>query len=278
MTGRIRTIFVKSFREAEEAAGRHFNPETPGRAGFKVIVVCLTAALCLTMVARYGSAGSLHALIRGMGKGNTAGWINDNLRLAGLLWWAGMVITFYLIVPGIVVKGVFRERLGDYGFRLTGTLEDRSLYMLLMLVMMPVVLLVSGDAAFQARYPFYKLSAGEGLWPSFAIWEAAYLMQFVAVEFFFRGFLLHGTKDRLGFYSIFAMTIPYCMVHFGKPLPEILASIIAGVVLGVFSLKSRSILPGCLLHGGTALTMDLAALWRKGLLFPSMVDGFPPGP
>ena len=40
------------------------------------------------------------------------------------------------------------------------------------------------------------------------------------LEFFFRGFILHGTKQRFGFYAIFVMIIPYCMIHFGKPIVE----------------------------------------------------------
>ena len=63
------------------------------------------------------------------------------------------------------------------------------------------------------------------------------------------------------------MTVPYCMIHFGKPMPETIAAIVAGVVLGYMSLKSRNIWLGFLVHCGVALMMDIAALFRRGVLF-----------
>lgn len=138
-------------------------------------------------------------------------------------------------------------------------------YLLALVVILPLVYFFSATPAFQARYPFYAPRSGEALWPAFVIWEALYMLQFAAVEFLFRGFMLHGTKERFGFYSVFVMAIPYCMIHFAKPLPEALGAIVAGIVLGVFSLKSLSIVPGFLLHCGTALSMDIMALARKGM-------------
>ena len=73
-----------------------------------------------------------------------------------------------------------------------------------------------------------------------------------------------GLKNRFGFYSIFIMTIPYCMIHFGKPMPETIGAIIAGLILGTLSMKSRSILLGVLIHYSIAISMDMCALWRKG--------------
>jgi len=60
------------------------------------------------------------------------------------------------------------------------------------------------------------------------------------------------------------MSIPYCMIHFGKPFPETMAAIIAGIVLGTLSLKSRTIWMGVMIHYSVALTMDISALWQKG--------------
>jgi membrane protease YdiL (CAAX protease family) len=130
-------------------------------------------------------------------------------------------------------------------------------------VMIPLVAFFSTTASFQARYPFYDLVPGEKLYPNFWIWEGLYFLQFFALEFFFRGFMVHGLKKRFGVYSILVMMIPYCMIHFGKPLPETIAAIIAGLVLGMLSYKSRSILLGVCIHYSVGLMMDLAALWHK---------------
>jgi hypothetical protein len=51
-------------------------------------------------------------------------------------------------------------------------------------------------------------------------------------KLFFRGFLVHGLRPKFGAYAIPMMTIPCCMIHFGKPLLESLASIVTGMLLG----------------------------------------------
>ena len=239
----LRTICTEVFDEAESAA-------TARGSTFKAAVVCVTAALCLTLAFYLGTPAMMRTL---MASGD--GWMQK-------LWWAGAVIVFYLLVPMLVVKYGLREQLGDFGLVMKFPAKDLPLYFAMLGLVLMLVAVFSGTEAFHARYPFYKPAAGESLWPRFWIWEAVYLLHFVAVEFFFRGFLLHGLRRRMGFMAVFVSMMPYCLVHFGKPLPETLGAILAGIVLGVLSLKSRSIMPGVLLHAGVALGMDLAVLWR----------------
>jgi len=61
--------------------------------------------------------------------------------------------------------------------------------------------------------------------------------------------------------------VPYCMIHFRKPMPETFGTLVAGVVLGFLSLKTRSIWIGTAIHLSAALSMDFLSMWRKGL-FP----------
>ena len=53
------------------------------------------------------------------------------------------------------------------------------------------------------------------------------------------------------------------MIHFGKPMPETFAAIIAGFALGFLALRSRSFLWGVFLHFAVAITMDVFALGRE---------------
>jgi membrane protease YdiL (CAAX protease family) len=62
------------------------------------------------------------------------------------------------------------------------------------------------------------------------------------------------------------MMVPYCMLHFGKPMPETLAAICGGIILGFMSLRTRSIWMGTAIHITVAGLMDAASLWRKGWL------------
>ena len=78
----------------------------------------------------------------------------------------------------------------------------------------------------------------------------------------------------MGSHAIYAMVVPYCMIHFGKPFMETLAAIFAGLVLGTLSMKTRSIWSGFLIHVSVAISMDLAALMATGG-WPSEL--WPPG-
>ena len=105
-----------------------------------------------------------------------------------------------------------------------------------------------------------RLDAGTRSWYDFWTWEALYAAQFFSLEFFFRGFWLRAGKQGMGSHAIYAMVVPYCMIHFGKPFLETLAAILAGLFLGTLALRTRSIWSGFLIHVGVAISMDLAAL------------------
>jgi len=97
-------------------------------------------------------------------------------------------------------------------------------------------------------------------------WELSYGIYFLVLEFFFRGFMIFSLARYLGSFSIFVMTIPYVMVHFGKPFAETLGSIIAGIFLGTLALRTRSIFGGVFIHITIAWSMDILALLQKGQL------------
>ena len=258
-------IFLKS-----EANSLKFLQENINRIDLKVVSICLIVALSLTCTRYLGNPWFLISILNDLRLNQLAGIMQSiiddpvNGQLYMLAYWAAVVIFFYLIVPAGIILFVFKEKLSDYGLSSKGALQDYPLYLCMLVFMIPLVIYFSGSASFLERYPFYEVAQGENLFPKFFIWEIIYFIQFVALEFFFRGFILHGTKQRFGFYAIFVMVIPYCMIHFGKPMAETIAAIIAGTVLGFFSLKSKSIWLGVMIHCSVALTMDLSALFRKG--------------
>ena len=107
-------------------------------------------------------------------------------------------------------------------------------------------------------YPFYRLAARSAF--DLVAWELLYAAQFLALEFFFRGFMLAGLRRSVGVHAIWIMVVPYTMIHFGKPLPETLGAIFAGLILGTLALRTKSIWSGVLIHVSVALNMDLLAL------------------
>lgn len=170
----------------------------------------------------------------------------------------------YLVLPALYTRFALKQRLVDMGLGFKGALKHWWIYVGLYALVMPAVYIVSKTDSFQRTYPFYE-HAGRSL-QDFLLWEATYALQFLSLEFFFRGVLIHATKHRLGVYSILLSVIPYCMIHFGKPMPETLGAILAGIALGFLSLYTRSIWLGVAIHVSVAVSMDILSLIAQGKL------------
>jgi membrane protease YdiL (CAAX protease family) len=186
-------------------------------------------------------------------------------QLYGYTWWALSRVLGYVIVPVVVWKLCFRkDRILDYGLRSKGFFEHLWIYGVLLAIVLPVMVIVAQQPDFGSYYPFYKLSSRS--WFDFLAWEAMYYLQFFALEFFFRGWMVEALRRSMGASAIFVMSLPYCMIHFGKPYLEAHGAIIAGVVLGTMSMKTRSIYAGFLLHVTVAAGMDFLSLFKRGAL------------
>jgi len=265
-------LFLEPFRRAEQQPAPPTGVEP--RLDWQVAAVFVVTAICLTLLEYLVKGGHMRlaGYLNAIGLSWPADWlcsaINDSpaRRFNELAYFSLGCTTVYFVLPALLIKLIFRQRLSDYGLKLRGAFKDVWMYGLMLCGVIPAVIAVSFTAPFQAKYPFYDLEPGEPLWPYLVIWELLYALQFVALEFFFRGFLVHGTRRQLGYYSLFAMTVPYCMIHFGKPILETFAAIIAGIVLGIMSLRTRSVWMGAALHITVAWLMDALALWHKGLL------------
>lgn len=216
----------------------------------RVIIVLATALVCL-WGARFGQNLSDDS------------WSH----LTQMCFWAGTQIFFYLVVPFVVVRlsGGHRH---DLGWRITGTVEHARTYLVLFAIGAPFVIAASWFAEFQSRYPLFDVVPGQtGVWGDLSVWWMFYAVQFVAIETFFRGFLVLGLADILGSTAVLVATVPYLMIHFVKPPLEAAASIVGGIVMGTLALRSRSIWWGVALHVAIAALMDVMSLGHKGFLW-----------
>lgn len=177
-----------------------------------------------------------------------------------MIRWALLSSAAYFVAPALVILIGFRRPLSEFGLSLKGFFRRIPLYFGLYLLMIPVIAFAASQEAFLRTYPFDR-DAGNSLL-DFLKWEAAYGLQFFALEFFFRGFLVLGLAHRFGVNSIFVMVVPYAMLHFHKPMLESTAAIFAGVILGYLAYRTRSIFGGVFLHFAVAVTMDAFALLR----------------
>jgi uncharacterized protein len=242
----------------------------------KMVIVFVTAAVALTCM-NFLSDGSqpqwLERILRSIGLNSWATRLNDAMLVSShrafnqLAFWAVVVIVSYVVPAALVIRFALHERVLDYGLRVRGILPHLRTYAALYAVAAPLIIAISFTASFQDRYPFFHPASAHSLWPYMYAWWVLYWLQFCALEFFFRGFLLYGLAPRLGWAAIFAMALPYNMLHYGKPMPEALAAIVGGIVLGTLSLKTRSIWWGAALHISIAFTMDICALTHAGRVF-----------
>ncbi|HEB54761.1 MAG TPA: CPBP family intramembrane metalloprotease [Gammaproteobacteria bacterium] len=178
-----------------------------------------------------------------------------------LLWWAAWTIVLFLLLPAMIIKTVFKQRLVDFGFKLKIRRQYYALYLGMFLAVLPLVIYASTREDFRAIYPFFRGAIHSPV-SSIIVWEAAYLSTFVALEFFFRGFLVLGLEKNFGRLAVWVAVIPYAMLHFHKPPLEAFGAIIAGLVLGEVAQRTRSILGGVFVHVGVAASMDFLALNR----------------
>jgi membrane protease YdiL (CAAX protease family) len=183
--------------------------------------------------------------------------------LFGRLWWGSTRFLVY-VAPLCLWKLIYRsDSVLDMGLRLRGLRAHAWVYALCVAVMIPILALAARQPDFGRFYPICK-TAGRS-WLDFLAWEGVYLLQFLGLEIFFRGWWLRVTRA-FGAGAIFSMAVPYAMIHFGKPYLEVAAALVAGVVLGSLASKTRSIWAGFLVHSTVAVLMDILSLRRKGQL------------
>jgi membrane protease YdiL (CAAX protease family) len=185
------------------------------------------------------------------------------------LYWFGSSTAWLFVLPVALILltgGSLREfglGLGDWRFGLRAVA-------VLYGVMLPVLIAVSFLDGFIDYYPMSDWVRGEAIayheggggqhLASFFVYEAAYASYFIGWEFFHRGYLTIGLERVFGGYAVLIVTIPFALVHLGKPMPEPYAAIVASLVLGWLAIRTRSSWYGFALHAGVAITMDMLAL------------------
>jgi len=188
-----------------------------------------------------------------------AGWPPE-WRLA---WWGLAAIGLYCAGPLLFAR-LRRVPLPDLGLRWGRWRLELCLAAALAPGIAVTAWVAAGQPAFQATYPFYPFGSGtSGTVAGLLAWWLLYAGTFVALEFFFRGFLVGAGFPLLGWWAVPAMAAPYCLLHLDKPLPEMVSSLAGGLVLGVVARATGSILTGILAHVGLALGTDGAVLLRS---------------
>jgi membrane protease YdiL (CAAX protease family) len=263
--------FRKTWKELDDDATKwRVALAAEGHADYRPLVALVMCAVILTLQEYYGGRvyfdqairpwllklGASHPRVIKLPKYD---------ELYGFAWWVSSRVAGYVLVPFPVWKAFFpRDSVLDMGLRTRGFFAHTWIYGAFLAVVLPLLVLVSRQPDFGSYYPFYRNSARS--WFDLLAWEAMYFAQFFALEVFFRGFWLGALRRSFGSGAIFAMVVPYCMIHYGKPFLEANAAIVAGIALGSLSMKTRSIYQGFLVHITVAGLMDWLALSHRHAL------------
>ncbi len=173
----------------------------------------------------------------------------------------------YIILP-LFLFYMLRDKHEHNFYGLSKNVPDVKPYFILLLIMLPILVAASFLPGFQKQYPMYASTLAHTYlhvpeWVTVTMYETAYALNFVSIEFFYRGFLVIGMATVLGRSAILPMASLYCFLHFGKPMPEAISSIFGGYILGVIALQTRSIWGGILVHVGIAWMMEAIAYLQK---------------
>lgn len=176
-----------------------------------------------------------------------------------------LISVFTIIIPLLVYYFLYDKREKHiYGLRPQHF--DTRPYFAMLGIMLPLIIAASFLPSFLKQYPMYRGAGaadylGISEWITVLSYEFAYAIDFISVEFVFRGFLVIALLSHTGRNAILAMAAVYCFLHFGKPAGEAISSIFGGYILGVIAYETKSIWGGIIVHVGIAWLMEgVAAL------------------
>ena len=178
-----------------------------------------------------------------------------------------------LIILPLVVYYYYYERKNDstnswFGLSLKGA--NISSYTWLVICIVLYMSVTSYITDLTAYYPVLNRSGAlqyaqaykVPYWQTATIFETLYALNFISVEFLFRGVLVIGFVRFLGPYAVLPMVGSYAVLHFGKPMTETITSVLGGYLTGIFAYYTNRIWGGVILHITLALSMEFFGLFR----------------
>lgn len=173
----------------------------------------------------------------------------------------GIFFILMFIIPLLYIKLVMKKDLNEFGLGVGDIKLGSKLLLLIPLVIMPAIYFTAKMPDVRSEYPLAKSLLENQT--HLLIYEIAYIvLYYIAWEFYFRGFVLFGLKDKFGaINAILIQTISSCLVHIDKPEGEIIGSILVGILFGIIALKTRSVWYVIMLHVAIGLLTDLFIIY-----------------
>jgi len=232
--------------------------------------VLLFAAFSVILQMNYGN--------RGFFRQEVAPLLTDNYSgLYGWIWWFGIQGMLGFVLPVAILHLGFRNSWSAMGLGL----GDWKLASKIALLYLPLMALgtwfLSATPEFMTKYPHYSPAARD--WGVFFVYESFFLLYWVGWEYLWRGFVLFGTARAFGIMAIFVQTVPFAILHYEKPMPEAMLSIIGGVALGALVWRTRSFWIAVPIHAAQMMILDAWCSLRvrsgvTGTGFSALLDLF----
>jgi membrane protease YdiL (CAAX protease family) len=162
--------------------------------------------------------------------------------------WERLVV-FGLLPLGILL--VLREDPRRYGLGLGDRRRSLALGTLAVAVTVPVIALIAGLPEIRAWYG-PSMSTVPGV-------VFTNLLDLVPSEFLLRGFVLFALLRAVGPFGVIIATVPFAMIHIGKPDLEVLSTLGGGLVFGWLNWRTGSIWASALYHVAIQSTVIVAA-------------------
>ncbi|MDR0390760.1 MAG: CPBP family intramembrane metalloprotease [Planctomycetaceae bacterium] len=181
-----------------------------------------------------------------------------------------LILAFILfgVVPILIVKFVFREKLADYGLRVGEVIRTIRSFCIASPCLVVIAIISGNSELFHNTYPFnvglrQNNLSGELSSGVFLIHAVCYAGYYFGWEFMFRGFMQHGLSKQCGIgNAILIQTLATVMLHFGHPTGEVFGAICAGLAWGYLAYRSRSILSGFAQHTVLGVVLDWKLIYH----------------
>lgn len=153
--------------------------------------------------------------------------------------WLGTFI-YCAVCPIAVIFIILRKNPLDFGLRL-GNPRIWGLHVGVICLIAAVVLFASSfSSSLQSFYQEQNFDLLNYFWTS--------CISLFAWEFIYRGYLLFGLKDKLKEGAILLQTIPFALMHLGKPEMETISTIFTGIIFGYVAYRGKSFWPAFIIH------------------------------
>ena len=222
-------------------------------------VILLSALLLIPLYMRFGMATSFDYFFQGLFSHS-----QNLLPYIRVFYEDSFNFLAFFIVPLLIVRVLLKESPADYGLKAG---DSRFGFAAVFILFLPAVglmlltILTDGPRppTFHSFYP--QIPAVGGSPGLFLVSTLFMVLYYAGFEFFYRGYLLFGLKEKFGATTaLLIQALPSIIIHFNKPDGELFASVAGEILLGMLALRTGSVIYGFCIHLLLGVSIELSAI------------------